>query len=498
MRLALSVILTLLVLILGSCSFFAFRSKKPIGKAVAYLVASLIPPVIGNLFIIASPYEMLSKVGCYIYFIGMDLVMLTLIHFTLKYCGHEKHAKFIKISLYALLALDTIQLLVNIGTSHAFTMELMTNVYGSDYYRFIPKVGQTIHRVLDYFILGGVLINLIIKSILTPKIYAEKYVVIIIAMLAVAGWQTFYIFSRTPVDISMIGFGAFGVLIFALSLYYRPLRLLDRMLATIASKMPEALFFFDKSNRCIWANQKALQLLDITENDLDQVHPLLKKLLGEYEKEGLNWQSNYISLEEDMIESYEIEKHSINDEKNRLVGSYLSVRDTSEEQRNLQRESFNASHDPLTKALNRAGSDALMRDKDLSKCFLVAVDIDSFKETNDDYGHIVGDRVLVKFVDVLTSHFREDDYVCRIGGDEFVVLMTNVDEDTPEIVAKRIDEINEIMQKPEDDLPVVTVSAGGAFGTGAINGDQLYNKADKALYETKSNGKKGFTLYKSK
>ena len=497
MRIALTIILGVLILVLGFCSILANRSKKPIGKSVAMLVGSLIPPVIGNLFIIASAIETLTIVGCYIYFIGMDLVMVALLRFTFDYCGHTKHRKMIKWILYTLLALDTVQLLINIGTGHAFTMEAI-QAYGYDYYRFAPHIGQTIHRVLDYFILGGVLINLIIKAIRTPKIYAEKYIVIIIAMIAVAAWQTFYIFSRTPVDISMIGFGVFGVFIFLLSIYYRPLRLLDRMLAAIASRMPEALFFFDKSERCIWVNQRALQLLNITNDDLDNVLPLLRKLLGDYEKEGLDWESNYVSFENDEIESYSIEKRAIIDDKNHIVGSVLSVRDTSEEQRNLQREAYNASHDALTGALNRAGYDALMREKDLSSCFLLALDIDSFKETNDDYGHTIGDRVLVKFTEILTKNFRDDDYICRIGGDEFVIIMMNANENTPKIVEERIKNINNSLQNQGDGLPDVTVSAGGAFGKDAVNGDQLFNKADKALYETKANGKRGFTLYKNK
>ena len=75
MRIALSIIFLLLTIILGVCAFFAHRNKKPIGKTVAWLVAALIPPVIGNAMIIASDKMMLSVVGCYIYFI--DVINIT-------------------------------------------------------------------------------------------------------------------------------------------------------------------------------------------------------------------------------------------------------------------------------------------------------------------------------------------------------------------------------------------------------------------------------------
>lgn len=322
MRIALSIIFVVIILALGVCVFFAMRSRKPIGKAVAQLVAALIPPVAGNLLIIASIYETLSIVGCYIYFIGMDVVMFALIQFTKAYCGIEKLrlSLILRVIFYSALALDTIQLLVNIFTHHAFGMESIT-AYGSTYYRFIPYVGQYIHRVVDYVILGVVVIVFIIKLIKSPKVYSEKYLVILLSMLAVAVWQTFYIFSRTPVDISMIGFGVFGVLVFVLSLYYRPLRLLDRMLAAIASKMPEAILFFDTAGRCIWVNNKAIELLNIDVNQLEDASELLRKKIGEYEFKGFEWSDTFVKGEGEEMMSFFVERHPIVDDHQRAVGS---------------------------------------------------------------------------------------------------------------------------------------------------------------------------------
>ena len=82
-------------------------------------------------------------------------------------------------------------------------------------------------------------------------------------MLAIGLRQTFYIFSRTPVDRSMIGFGAFGILITYFSIYYRPLRLLDRMLSDIASDMSDGIFVFDPSGSCIWANTRGFEMIGI-------------------------------------------------------------------------------------------------------------------------------------------------------------------------------------------------------------------------------------------
>lgn len=75
MGIALSIIFVLLLLLLGVCTALAKLSRKPIGNTLSVFVSSLIPPVSGNLFLLASDKEILSTIGCYIYFIGMNYVM---------------------------------------------------------------------------------------------------------------------------------------------------------------------------------------------------------------------------------------------------------------------------------------------------------------------------------------------------------------------------------------------------------------------------------------
>ena len=491
MRIALSIVFVILIITLALCSFFSHRSKKPIGKPVSLLLAALLMPVVGNLCLISSNVAMLSLVGCYLFFTGMNLVIVAMVRFTCDYCNLHKHEKITKIIIYGILTLDSIQILLNIFTKHVFYLE-ETVAFGSTYYQFVPLWGQTIHRILDYIVFAGIVITFIIKSIRAPKIYAERYLVILVSMLAVAAWQTFYIVSGASVDVSMIGFGIFGVLVFILSLFYRPLRLLDRMLGTIASKMPEAMYFFDKVGRCIWANNKGLEFLGIKSDQLDYVTSYLNGKIGGFDKDGDEWKYEYVSGEGESITGYSIEKHAVIDDKNRVVGSYISIRDITKEQRRFEEESFKAVHDPLTKAYNRAGFDKIINEVELSNIFLVLLDIDCFKETNDTYGHLVGDDVLILLVDILNKHFREKDCVCRIGGDEFAIIVMDADNETAKVVEKRIEQINKEFAASK--LPTTSISAGGVYGRHFNNIKEVFAKADEALYQTKKAGKNGFTL----
>ena len=96
------------------------------------------------------------------------------------------------------------------------------------------------------------------------------------------------------------------------------------------------------------------------------------------------------------MKSYVVEKHVITDEKGRVAGSFLSVRDNSDEARRLRREMENASHDSLTKVYNRAGYEVLLSQLDLQTSCMIILDIDYFKTVNDTYGHETGDKILRK------------------------------------------------------------------------------------------------------
>ena len=78
---------------------------------------------------------------------------------------------------------------------------------------------------------------------------------------------------------------------------------------------------------------------------------------------------------------------------------------------------FKASHDELTGVYNRAGYDLLLSGLDLNSTYMILIDVDNFKSINDTYGHEIGDRVLIKLADVIKSHFRSEDNICRIVGD---------------------------------------------------------------------------------
>ena len=160
----------------------------------------------------------------------------------------------------------------------------------------------------------------------------------------------------------------------------------------------------------------------------------------------------------------------------------------------LENLNFKASHDELTGAYNRAGYDLLLSSLDLNTSYLLFFDIDQFKEINDAYGHPAGDSILTRFVYVLKKHFRSDDYICRLGGDEFCVFMVHAEEKWKSLVVSKVEKIRSELANPKDGLPGFTVSCGIAHGSHAEDTATLVRMADEALYQTKKNGRDGYTF----
>lgn len=179
-----------------------------------------------------------------------------------------------------------------------------------------------------------------------------------------------------------------------------------------------------------------------------------------------------------------------------LAATYNNVYEMTMEQQNMLRKK--AERDALTGLLNRQAFEQLKSQLRISSeplAFLI-IDVDVFKSINDNYGHDVGDQALIKVARLLDENFRKVDYVLRIGGDEFAVIMEKTGPDKKPIIRSKIEAINEILQHPEDEavFPKYSVSVGIAFSEKGFY-DDLFQQTDQALYHTKENGRCGYTFY---
>ena len=223
-----------------------------------------------------------------------------------------------------------------------------------------------------------------------------------------------------------------------------------------------------------------------------------------YTRLGINgWMICYVIPVADAQDSYDF----IKSDESILLGIFLIlvlllvlyiIRTNRKQNEELIRTS---ELDGLTGAYNKRATEAyinkILTQMPDEKGTFVILDVDKFKDVNDRYGHAAGDTVLHELAKTFFRHFRKDDIIGRIGGDEFVIYMRNIE--SKEIASARVKNLIEnVRSLPFEEMNGnhVTISVGIAFVPEAGNCYMdLYKNADTALYETKQNGKDGYHVY---
>jgi diguanylate cyclase (GGDEF)-like protein len=155
-----------------------------------------------------------------------------------------------------------------------------------------------------------------------------------------------------------------------------------------------------------------------------------------------------------------------------------------------------AETDPLTGLFNRGSYERLIEETG-DDIALVLIDVDLFKNVNDTYGHDTGDKVLKNVAAIIEDNFRTTDYACRIGGDEFAVIMTDMDGVSHRVVERKLHSIAADLHASGLELPTVTLSSGIAFRSEIEPEADIFRAADKALYQSKFRGRNCYAFYKA-
>ena len=131
---------------------------------------------------------------------------------------------------------------------------------------------------------------------------------------------------------------------------------------------------------------------------------------------------------------------------------------------------------------------------------LIMFDIDHFKKVNDTYGHLVGDEVLKAFVRICKTNFRDTDIFARYGGEEFVALLPKSPPEGSYLIAERIrKKLNKFPMTLGKKRVHFTVSAGISMMQERDNSfNDVLNRADKAMYRAKKNGRNQIVLFEKK
>ena len=200
---------------------------------------------------------------------------------------------------------------------------------------------------------------------------------------------------------------------------------------------------------------------------------------------------------------YQTDYSLVFDSDNRPVYAVVAFGDTTEQHERELAQKVRAERDALTGVLNRATfEDCCTRIIERSEAehghALIMADLDRFKMTNDRYGHVTGDRVIVKSVSGMVSVVRDDDLIGRVGGDEFMVCLRGISSRIlVESIAERMcAAVCEAADADGVDHGPVSISLGIAlYPQDGATYEELYRNADKALYCAKRTGGGSYAFF---
>jgi len=286
-----------------------------------------------------------------------------------------------------------------------------------------------------------------------------------------------------------------------------------RLIETVFQEATEGIIIQNKNRIVIHVNDAAARILNTTRDLLIGKHSdYLSSMIPQHIKFQIHeamttkgvWQGEVVITPPDSPEIYSwLTLDAIMNTQNELNNIVVMMTDISEIHHSRNQMEYLASYDTLTDLPNRSllfkqlkkSISSMKRRK--KNGMLLFIDIDHFKEFNDNYGHQVGDKVLLSVAKQIESICRKEDILGRLSGDEFLLISEDVNDQ--QAVDKIIEKIHKIFKKPQqiDNLSLhISVSMGIAlYPKNGTTPEALINAADQAMYSVKQQGRNNYAFY---
>lgn len=420
------ILLIVCELLLVACLIHACKSTRIHAHAVRNLVIAVMFPVIGSLLIVCPAGHAVNVSGYYLYLLGTSWILYFFVELCASACSLSfRHTVFQKV-LLGIVILDSCCVLLNLAFLPVFTTEILVLEDGSAYLSLISLPFHFIHLIVSYglFFVGvGLVVYKIAKS---SYMHMERYVLILVAPLIVIIWNAFYIFSHTPIDVSIIGYALCAIFVSYLMLDYRPYFARDRMLSHVISDMTVALILFDPDKKCIYANDMAKELLGITDIDADDLRQLMNERVG---APLLDWKGTVrttLSVN-GHIRHFNVTQQRVDDKRGKPIGTAFTAAEVTNEVERAEANRYAATHDELTGLYNKSHFIELVRERLDTDLFheyvIVSSNINDFKIINDVFGDAAGDRVLIAIAQAMRERATKSTIYCRLAADRFAMLL---------------------------------------------------------------------------
>lgn len=373
-------------------------------------------------------------------------------------------------------------LLLNVfGEHNAFTLTpyfIQLSDGTNKFYCWIrhDKTPFRIHLALSYLQTVFIFYLLISKIFSTQKLYRNKYLYILYALIFVILADALFVyFDSIKLNYSILVYALFAIGAYYISFYLVHNEIVNKIVKIISNDIDSGIVCFDIEQNCIYVNEKANLLFEGKKSAQENAQNYLReKIVSTRAKsaDNLTWSENFLlntkntkvqiqnqqnqqnaeTLAKDVSSeqanqksanqnpqiqnqqtehNFKVEYHLLRDPENKILGSYLSLEDQSLLLKKYEEQSFKASHDSLTglytrEAFFEIATNMILKEPSVKR-YLMATNIKNFKLINDFFGTEVGDEILRQKAKILTDVNYPDFIVGRISGDRFAILLNQED-----------------------------------------------------------------------
>ncbi len=311
------------------------KIKEDFGKSIRKAMIAAIIAITANILIALSFNALFAELAYCTYFASIDWILFHLFGFCLSYTEHETVKSRLKLPAMIVMIADSVSIFLNPVLHHSFYIYENTSHPGTVFYQTGFSSFYYLHLAIDYIVVFLSLYFIVSRLLKTNGFHRTKYIMILSVLLFVVLLNIIYMTLSLVLDASVIFYAAAGALICFSIRTFVPRSLMTLSIGLAVDDMNEGLIIFDSDDKCIYANSFSTEHFGIDRDNYsinDEPVRTVISVVGDKPVGETTYTMKTVHNNVEDIRHYRLKYKRLTDKRSRLIGHYILIEDTTEEE----------------------------------------------------------------------------------------------------------------------------------------------------------------------